>query len=373
MKICIMGTGRSGTTALYSLLQQILAVARPPFEKSAAQTLVEKNVDYIYEPFLWEKDVFNDNYYDVMEKFRYMDSISVEGVYNHLKLPLFIKESQVENLKKKEYLSMLFNNNSPHTLIKFIRANGRYHLMNDISPECKYIFIIRNPLDVINSLVVRFSFFGSEFHRDDFKRFIDEVNLLYGYSYEADKIQSQVERECLYWYYMNRFALESFAQAKNKPLVIQYEHYITHYEELVGRICDFLGIAHSQKYHQFAKRQGGSKTNSININQQEFEEISVYMESYKELLKDASIEDYTDYEQLNQKYSCLAPGPARQDLILGKNSNFVNNRLMRLEQAIEQRNGEIKVLKSRVSQLEAANREMKKKIKWKLLKKSGEN
>ena len=95
MKICIFGVGRSGTTALYVLLQHImLNTCKGP-------------IDFVYEPFLRDKDTFNGKYHDVVENSGYVDSLSFEGIFNHLSLPLFIDNPAVyrDNL----FLHNIFN------------------------------------------------------------------------------------------------------------------------------------------------------------------------------------------------------------------------------------------------------------------------
>ncbi|MCI0471902.1 MAG: sulfotransferase, partial [Candidatus Aminicenantes bacterium] len=161
MKICILGVGRSGTTALYTLLQEIFI------------DRFGKNTDFIYEPFLWDMQAFNGRYNDVVKNFDSMNSLSVEAMYHHQNLPLFIEDATA--FKDNPYLDKIFHKTSENALIKFIRANGRFRLLTEICPEAKYIFITRNPLDVINSVVVRFSLLGSEFHRDDWDRFTREI------------------------------------------------------------------------------------------------------------------------------------------------------------------------------------------------------
>lgn len=338
MKICILGVARSGTTALYSLVQEILPEQ------------LGESVDFIYEPFLWEKDVFNDKYNEVTKNFKYMDSVSIEGIYHHLKLPLFI--TAPGKFEENEYLNRIFQKNSPHSslLLKFVKANGRFLLLNRICPECKFIFITRNPIDVINSAIVRFSFFGGEFHRDDFKQFINEINALYGVEYEAEKIKTQVEKEVLYWYYMNKFALESFKKVNRKPLIICYEDYIANRKLWVDKICAFLELQKKEKYYDFSERQGGSNTKTINLNKSEFEVLKEYLEKYKELLGSEGMWDNMNYNKLLAKYKNLSDESNRKELIFGKTPNYMNIRLQEMEKIIEQKNKEIKILKQKLKQ-----------------------
>lgn len=338
MRICILGVGRSGTTAIYTLSQEILI------------NQFGNDVDFVYEPFLWDKDVFNGRYTDVAANFKYMDSVSIEGIYHHLKLPLFL--TAPEKFEENEYLNRIFQKNSSHStlLVKFIRANGRFLLLNKICPDCKFIFIIRNPLDVINSTIVRFSFFGGEFHRDDFKRFLNEINTIYDTEYKLEKIKTQVEKEILYWYYMNKFALVSFKKVNLKPLIICYEDYIGNRKIWVDKICDFLGLQKKEKYYDFSERQGGSNTKMINLNKSEFKLLKGYVEKYKQLLLSEGIGYNINYDKLLAKYKKFADESNRKQLILGKTPNYMNNRLLEMERIIEQKNEEIQILKQRLKQ-----------------------
>jgi hypothetical protein len=134
MNVIIFGVGRSGTTAVYSILQEILT---DNFNNA---------VDFVYEPFLREKEYFNGKYSDVAINAQYIDSFSFEGIYNHILLPLFIKN--VDQFYPNDYLKNVLSsqNNIEVILAKFIRANGRFILLDKIIPECKFIFLIRNRL-----------------------------------------------------------------------------------------------------------------------------------------------------------------------------------------------------------------------------------
>ena len=331
---------RSGTTALYSLVQEILPEQ------------LGESVDFIYEPFLWEKDVFNDKYNEVTENFKYMDSVSIEGIYHHLKLPLFITDPG--KYVKNEYLKEIFQPNNLHSciLFKFVRANGRVLLLDRICPGCKFIFIIRNPIDVINSAVVRFSLYGSEFHKDDFKRFVKEVNSIYGEVIEEERIESQVEKEVLYWYYMNRFALETFKKLKKKTLIICYEDYVSNRKLWVNRICDFLGIQRKEKYYEFSEAQGGSSTKTVNLDKIEFQLLAGYMDRYKELLKSQGIASNINFNGIMAKYKNLPAKIDREELIPGETPNYMKICMVNMERKIREKDEEIRILKQRLKQVE---------------------
>ncbi|MCX6579490.1 MAG: DUF115 domain-containing protein [Candidatus Aminicenantes bacterium] len=319
MRVCILGVGRSGTTALYSLLQEILI-----------DRIGKNNIDFVYEPFLWDMQAFNGRYNDVVARFDSMNSLSVEAMYHHQNLPMFIENPAA--FKENPYLDKIFHKTSETTLIKFIRANGRFRLLSEICPPGKFIFIIRNPLDVINSVVVRFSLLGSDFHKDDWDRFSREVNSLYGQeTIVGEKIKSQVEKEVLYWYYMNRFALESFEQTGNKPLIIYYEDYVSRREFWVDRICDFIDVQRKDIYYQHSQKIAGSRTLKNNLSKTEFDMLAGYMDKYKALLTVAGITYPDDLDKITAKYKTTAAETNRKGLIVGKTPNAMNVYIQKLE------------------------------------------
>ena len=65
-KIFIIGIGRSGTTAIYSILQRIIRIQ------------LQKGVEFVYEPFLWDRSVFNKMYTDINDEFDNVSSLSVQ-------------------------------------------------------------------------------------------------------------------------------------------------------------------------------------------------------------------------------------------------------------------------------------------------------
>lgn len=340
MKICILGVGRSGTTALYTLLQEILI------------DRFGKNVDFVYEPFLWDMRAFNGRYNDVVKNFDSMNSLSVEAMYHHQNLPLFIENPAA--FRDNPYLDKIFHKTSENALIKFIRANGRFRLLSEICPEAKYIFITRNPLDVINSVVVRFSLLGSEFHRDDWPRFTKEVNSLFGEgAIHGEKIKSQVEKEVLYWYYMNKYALESFVQTDTKPLIICYEDYVSRREFWVDKICDFIALQRKDIYYEHSQKIAGSQTLKNNLTGAEVDILAGYMDQYKALLTASGITQPDDLDQITAKYKTTAAENNRKGLIVGRTPNAMNVYLQKLEGLLMEKEDNLASANKKVNRLEA--------------------
>jgi hypothetical protein len=349
MKVCILGVGRSGTTALYSLLQEILI-----------DQMGRNNIDFVYEPFLWDMQAFNGRYNDVITHFTSMNSISIEGMYHHQELPMFIKNPT--DFEENPYLDKIFHKTSENTLIKFIRANGRFRLLSEICPAGKFIFIIRNPLDVINSVVIRFSLLGSEFHKDDWKRFAGEVNSLYGKgAIDEEKINPQVEKEVVYWYYMNKFALESFEQTGNKPLIICYEDYVSRREFWVDKICDFIDLQRKDIYYEHSQKVAGSQTLKNNLSRLEIDMLARWMDKYKALLTAAGINHPIDLDKITSKYKTTNTENNRKEIIMGRSPNHMNDRLRELERVIGQKNEEIRLLKQRLQEIGGDFNEQRKR------------
>ena len=350
MNVCILGVGRSGTTAIYSLLQEILI-----------DQIGRDNIYFIYEPFLWDIHVFNGRYDEVIKHFQDMNSISIEGIYNHQRLPMFVKNPA--KFKRNNYLDKIFNKTSENTLIKFIRANGRFRLLSEICPRGKFIFIIRNPLDVINSAVIRFSLLGSEFHKDDWNRFAREVNTLYGRgTIDGEKINSQLEKEVLYWYYMNKYALESFEQTNSKPLIICYEDYVSRREFWVDKICNFINLKRKDIYYDYAKKIAGSQTIKNNISKFEIDMLTGYLDKYTALLAAAGITHPIDLDKITSKYKIINTETNRKQIIIGKTPNIMNAHMQKLEGVLIKKDDELGGFKKKIIELDGTLKTREKNI-----------
>jgi hypothetical protein len=305
MKVCILGCARSGTTALYSFLQHIMEEHYP------------QQVEYVYEPFLWDYQVFNGKYNELVNKFNFVDSLSFEGIYQHLQLPLFINDPTP--YQNNDYLTRLF---SPGTagkslLLKFIRANGRYLLLNAAAPGTKFIFILRNPADTVNSVSRLFSFYGGELHRDDFSRFLKEINQVYKTNFSKDEFEDQTQKELLYWYYMNRFALESFGKTGNKPLILCHEEKVENNPGVIEKLCRFLGIPFKDHYIEQSNWTVGYNTKRVDISKQEFQLYNHYLDMYIQLLDHHHIPVKLDKKKILEKYEIQEDHPPRERTLYG--------------------------------------------------------
>lgn len=290
MKAYVLGVGRSGTTALYVILQEI-------FSRHCRVS------HSYYEPFLRNIRMLDGPYAEVSSRMDLQASLSIAGMLQHLRLPLLI--SDPVPYRANRFLRALFHPATPRpdVLLKFIRANGRFLLLRAICPEARAVFIIRNPVDVLNSLRRRFSLFGAEFHDDDYPRFAAQMAQVCGECLPAVPEPSELEKGLLFWYGMNRFALESFARvpAAERPLVVRHEELRLDPEPLVRRICDYLAVPYDPAYLQAARRPVGSTSRDFVMAECEQELFAYYLKRYAQLLEQHGLQPLqTDGEILSR-------------------------------------------------------------------------
>jgi len=353
MKIAILGTARSGTTAIYSLLQHI-------FEERYPGAL-----DYVYEPFLWDRGLFNGPYDQLAGRFQTMDSLSFEAISCHLRVPLLVTDPSP--FLTDEFLQQFFSPAAakPHMLLKFIRANGRFRLLQALSPDTRFIFIIRNPADTVNSVLRLFSFFGGEFHRDDFPRFREQVKQVYGEEIPADNYKLPVQKELLYWNYMNRFALESFAACDRPPLILCHEEKALDAEAFVRRICRYVDMPFRDIYVAAANRPVGHLTQRTDISSVEFDLFSRGLDQYADMLREQRISMPVDKKKILDKFQVQVEMPAYERFGYGLTtvhlSTLYRDALSGKERIIIEREAEIK---KKNAQLAQKNAQLAQKDAW---------
>lgn len=321
MKVIVAGIARSGTTALYSILQRILA-DQPG------------RIDFIYEPFLWDRDVFNDFYEKVSGNFTFLNSVSVEGMYRHLTLPMLIRDP--DRHYPENYLRSLFHteDTAHHVLVKFIRANGRLSLLKKVCPEARIIFILRNPLDSVHSILSLFSYFGGEFHRDDYPRFIREVNDCFGMEINPGKEIPQVKKELTYWYYMNRFALMSLKTMPQEALIVNHERYVSQPETVINEICNYLAIDTKESYFALGRQPEGVVTNKFVISRAEMDYMEPCLDDYDDILKEFRIDHAFDRESIRNKYVVKDTNEFRRNPYYNMNPVMIADAAVKCHQAM---------------------------------------
>ena len=327
MKICILGVGKSGTTVLYSILQEIFS------------DLYVENVSFIYEPFLWGELTWNKRLREIGPRLSEMSSFSIEGMYQHQELPLFITDPGKYN--DNRYLKQIFNTSdkNSHVLLKFIRACGRFPLLRQICPRCIFIFIIRNPLDVINSVLNRFSFFGGDYHKDDFSKFVREVNDIFKANINPGDTTNRVRKEVAYWYYMNRFILEQFSLLPDPPFIICYEDFAADKKNILEKMCKYLNVEYNEKYYEISQKRAGPVSRYINLSLEDFEILKKYLQDYPNLLKEFNISNSFCLQHILSKYENKLLETREEDPFYRKVPVFIKDRLM---ESIKQKDEKIR-------------------------------
>lgn len=285
-----MGVGRSGTTAIYSLLQEVLEKTYPG------------DTDYVYEPFLWDRETFNDQYSRVKSKFRYVSAVSIEGMYHNRQIPLLLNENSAIPAASRDWLKGILTASSGknHYLGKMVRANGRVSLIREIAPQMKIIFLIRNPVDVVNSATQSFSFYGPEFHPSDFHRFRENVRTNFQASVANQSEEGlKVETEYAYWFYSNCSFLEYAKKHSENILTISYEAFVEQRSTVIAGICEFLELDYQDEYTQRSVTAVGPvRQGSSILSAREYEFLFDRLGDYSDLLNLIDIKPIGKIEDL---------------------------------------------------------------------------
>jgi hypothetical protein len=274
-------------------------------------------VDYIYEPFVWDYQTFNGKYEEKNHHFEYIDSLSFEGIHHHLSLPMLIEDP--DPYCPNPYLGGLLalDGDSTPKLMKFVRANGRYLLLQRMATNTRFIFIARNPADTVNSIARMFSFYGGELHHDDFSRFLEEVRYTYNNNFKRENFDTLVEKELFYWRYMNRFALESFEKTAEKPLILCHEELTADSSAVVEKICRFLEIPFKKSYAGILETRAGHNTARHDVPARDFQCFARYLDIYARLLKKHRIDIKLEKKKILEKYEVIENKPPRQRTLYG--------------------------------------------------------
>lgn len=300
-KTIIVGVGRSGTTIIHRLILELYQ-----------RTYTDK-FDQIYEPFLWDSSALKDYPRDGARETRFGDSASLShlGLHFHQSLPLIMDKVDEATLPDgiRSYLNA--DNNRP-LVAKFIRASGRLPLLYHLYPDAKFILLIRNPLDVVNSVVTKFSFFGEENHASDFPRFKEEVLQHFGRDIQENGADISVPAKAALWcHFMVMAALRASVGQSNSLLVV-YEDLKSNPEKGFRRICDHIGIPYEDAYATIAKTPVGRvTTGQRSITAEDVEAIHPLFDDYWTLAQSESSVTDVDRQEILDRYSPahLAPHP----------------------------------------------------------------
>lgn len=232
----IAAVGRSGTTIMHRLLLEIYA------------DRFGQAFDTLYEPFVWDSDVIGHYPKDKAreEQFGRQEALSQEGLYLHTKLPLFTDGDQLGAATPIARRYLKADPTRP-LLAKFIRANGRLGLLDKLYPNARFLICLRNPFDVVNSVLTKFSFFGAEFHKNDYPRFAADVARTFGVTLPPEVALMPAYKAALWCHFMNAAAFEHAAGKENYRVVV-YEDFAAHRAAYARIICEHIGASFKPAY-----------------------------------------------------------------------------------------------------------------------------
>lgn len=336
MNVIILGIARSGTSLLYSLLQHALSAQFPD------------STDFYYEPFLRRFDCFNHLYEELGGSFRTVESLSFEGIAAHLRLPLFM---DTQPSCTDPYLQTLFHGTSknPHQLMKFIRASGRIGLLHQLAPKARFVVLIRNPVDVVNSIMRLFSFFGGEFHWDDYPRFLSEASARGILPFPLSGNACEVERDVAYWYAMNTHLL---AYAKAHPdhcMALCYEDLVSGQEEPFADLSAFLDLEIPQAVRKRLQKPVGPVTRSFSLSAHEHRILSEQVDTYLNMVRTLGLRNPASKSAILGKYELSERQEKRDRPFYG-----LHTRSLQREYAIilKQKDAQIRDLETRLKRQE---------------------
>ena len=220
----ISGVGRSGTTMAYGVL---LAAARAQDPGTLGR----------YEPFLWGMPTWDK----LPERFGratlHTDAFNAHGIYAHSQSPLFLDATH-------PVLDSFIDETLPgdhSVVVKLIRGAGRLSAFLRRDPDLKIVHLIRNPLDVVNSALLYFSFFGDEFHSSDEPRFNEEAAARFGNMHRSTLELTEAGRSFEWWRLMNEAAFKSADEFPERLKIVAYENLTADLPGVMAEIVEFLG------------------------------------------------------------------------------------------------------------------------------------
>jgi glycosyltransferase involved in cell wall biosynthesis len=322
-KSIIVAVGRSGTTILHRLLLEIYA------------DQFGQDFDCLYEPFVWDSAAIGHYPKDKGREAQFgrRDAISEEGLHLHTRTPLFGDN----DLPLDDQLARYLKAGASPLLAKFIRANGRLSLLDRLYPDGRFVLMVRNPFDVVNSVLTKFSFFGAEFHHNDYPRFASDVARLFGVKLPAEHEIPIAYKQALWCHFMNLHALRH-AQGKANYKIIVYEDFSRNREAYARAVCDHVGAPYSENYGVLLGTNVGRVTHGAHaLSRGDAEMLAPLLESYAQMV--AALPQMTPFDPatVHKKYapSKLRAVPA-EPRGLGWSPNKLESELIRRDQSIQE-------------------------------------
>ena len=334
MDVFIFGVGCSGTTMAYSLLQSIFA------------RLYGGDYYSTYEPFIWDREKFNQPYDKTSSLFGRTSSMSVEGVYNHIKTALFVDSASGDDFLRKEFFrhfSSTQGPNQPH-LAKLIRGNGRMSIFRALNPQAQFVLMLRNPVDNINCAKYKFSFYGDDFYPSDYPRFckyLSKMNQLVLDTKNAKWAQRQAE----YCYQMNRAAVD-FAVSDGNTKILEYNSFIRDKSSSVAELLNCLEIPRRGDYASELERPTGPVTASNVLSQAEYESILYYDDLYTEMCVQARVKRGKSKKEIQKQYDGRCSAKDFDEGFGDSTTNRLRGKIRSQEKQIQQLKLKIDLIKN---------------------------
>ena len=335
MKAIISGIGRSGTSNLFDLLYTATFNKIDPGECSS-----------VYEPFLWGPITWGKPYHELGKYLSSLNNISPAGVYSHKEIPMFIDDvGSLEGSYALKYLTKITSQRK-HCIAKFIRAGARTSLLEALDDDLKILYLVRNPLRVVNSLGRTFSHYGEGYYPSDLPRFNSEAEALYGDEFLSYKAKMKrfgiIGAQVLYWHYTNKFTYDLIKAGKlTKTRIFIHEELISPSDESLVCLFDYLQMPWRENYKNIFRRNVGHSMASISLCKNLVNAMTPSFELYREIASDSRVSRDFDIENdLSCSVQKLRPkAPMISDknpsgASLDKENYALNQRLMKAKAGI---------------------------------------
>ena len=293
----VSGVGRSGTTLTYSVL---LSAARAEVPNTLGR----------YEPFLWGEQTWDKLPSEFGDVFSRTDAISAAGIFAHKQIPLFLDSNTPQ---MRAFLDETLPRNRS-VVAKLIRGAGRLAAFLEHDPDLKIVHLVRNPLDVVNSALLHFSFFGGEFHKSDEARFEAEAQSKFPGVCRQIETEPESIKALEWWRLMNEAALKSAEQYSDRLMVYPYERLMEDVAGGMAEIISFLGGQGTAINEELLSEKVGPVTHYKCVRACDRDEIMPFVNDYFSDQRIFSREGDASHvsawrSKLHEKYAACVAGP----------------------------------------------------------------
>ena len=293
----VSGVGRSGTTLTYSVL---LSAARAEVPNTLGR----------YEPFLWGEQTWDKLPSEFGDAFSRTDAISAAGIFAHKQIPLFLDSNTPQ---MRAFLDETLPRNRS-VVAKLIRGAGRLAAFLEHDPDLKIVHLVRNPLDVVNSALLHFSFFGGEFHKSDEARFEAEAQSKFPGAHRQIESEPEAIKALEWWRLMNEAALKSAEQFPDRLMVYPYERLMEDVAGGMAEIISFLGGQGTAINEELLSEKVGPVTHYKCVRACDRDEIMPFVNDYFSDQRIFSREGDASHvsawrSKLHEKYAACVAGP----------------------------------------------------------------